>query len=128
MEVVPRKRRKKERGEAETIKPHGTKAPPKNTRWNHDAFPPNVRSDNTARYYWSHGHDKSHNSGECKGKLMGHQDSARSHLGTGGNPAYAERTVFLAKMGLIGLSKYRTTRNGAPPALPTWNQQANMGM
>ena len=97
-----------------------------NTRWNRTAFPPNVRSDDTAWYCWSHGHDRGHNSGECKGKCVGHQDSARSHLGTGGNPACAERTIFLAQMGLVGLSKYRMMRNGAPPGQPTWIQQANM--
>ena len=90
----------------------------KNTRWSRGNFPPNVRSDNIAWYCWSHRHDKSHNSGECKGKLMGHQDSARSHLGTSGNPLCAERTVFPAHMGLISLSKHRTMRSGGPPALP----------
>ena len=54
----------------------------KNTRWDRNAFPPNVRCNDTAWYCWSHGYDKDHNRGKCKGKCMGHQDSACSHLVT----------------------------------------------
>ena len=95
-------------------------------RWTRDAFPPNVRSDDTEWYCWTRGHDIGHNSGKCKSKCAGHQDGARSHLVTGGNPVKAEQTIFPAQMGLIGLGKYKMMRSGAPPALPTWNQGANM--
>lgn len=71
-----------------------------NTGWNRNNFPANVRNDDVAYYYLSHGHDVGHNSRGCNRKCTGHQANTTTHADTGGDPKYNERTVFPAQMAL----------------------------
>jgi hypothetical protein len=90
-------------------------------------FPDHIRSNETAKYCWSHGHDMRHNGSECTSRCAGHQPNARTHVGTKGNPKNSERTTAPSTIGLVGVDRMAATTTAATtqPRQPTWSQQAN---
>ena len=104
--------------------------------FNRDTFPPNVHSDDFKYYCCLHGNDCNHNGGTCKRMVQGHLPNATTYICTNGNSASINHIMFPSQVGLIGRLEAEAMaacgNNGCVGnqalRMPTWNQQANMGM
>ena len=93
-------------------------------KFNHKNTPNNVRSNETPKYCWTHGHDTRHNSNEYTVQCAGHKNNATTHVNTGGNPKNAERILTPSAVGITGVD---VSARGQIQKQPSWNQQSNMG-
>ena len=94
-----------------------------NNSWNNNNNT-NNNSPKSWKYCWSHGWNKSHDGSGCNNSVMGHQPSAVTHLGTGGNPKLADAMM---KSSQKNATRQQQNSRGAPQQqrMPTW--QANSG-
>ena len=86
--------------------------------------PDSVRSNETAKYCWTHGHDTRHNSNECTAQCVGHKTNATTHVNMGGNPKNLKRSIAPSNLVVTGVD---ICARGQTQQIPSWNQQANMG-
>ena len=68
--------------------------------------------------------------------VQGHVPNTTTHFGTNVNPANSERAIFPSQVGIVGRLQAKVMADGdnagsggnQAARIPTWNQQANMGM
>jgi hypothetical protein len=96
--------------------------------FNRNAFPADTRTNEEIFYCYTHGWDRGHNSNSCTNACPNHNNSAVTHVGTGGNPRFSERTVAPSSRGLVGYVQARAMATGAvqQARAPAW--QANSMM
>ena len=87
-------------------------------------IPNNIRSNETPKYFWMHGHGTRHNINKCTAQCVGNKNNATTHVNTGGNPKNAERVLTTSAVGITGID-VRTC--GKIQQHPSWKQQSNMG-
>jgi hypothetical protein len=97
-------------------------------RFNRTAFPADTRSNEEIFYCYTHGWDRGHNSNSCTRACPNHNNSAVTHVGTGGNPANSGRTVAPSTRGLVGFAQARAMATGTVQQARTPAWQANSMM